>query len=71
MAPGLPRVAANDSNMDFIVFGKESEATESQLRKFFGSRYKKDVTVFQQSWIENRSKKNESEICLGIECYWN
>ena len=49
MAPGLPRVAANDSNMDFIVLGKESEATESQLRRIFGSRYKKDVTVFKQS----------------------
>ena len=49
MALGLPRVTENDSNMDFIVLGKESEATESQLRRIFGSRYKKDVTVLKES----------------------
>jgi hypothetical protein len=41
--------------------GKENEATPAQLKKIFGSRYTQD-TVFQQFWVENRTKNNPHEM---------
>ncbi len=43
-----------------IVQGKENEATPAQLKKIFGSRYT-EKTVFKQSWVDDRSKNNDSE----------
>jgi hypothetical protein len=52
-----------------IVQGKENEATPAQLKKIFGSRYKQD-TVFQQSWVDDRTKNNPHEVyafVLGVK----
>jgi uncharacterized lipoprotein YmbA len=58
--------ARGDANLYIhIVQGKENEATPAQLKKTFGSRYTQD-TVFQQSWVENRTKNNPHEMCAFV-----
>jgi hypothetical protein len=69
-------------NIDFIEFGKEKDATEAQLRRIFGGRFKNNKE-FLPRWVTDRgtnplennmfilSKKGNNKEYQFMRCNWS